>query len=124
MRVTEPEWPKHAGPSGPAKQGPEPPVPDSATYNPPFGENANPRGLFSPEAMTSGPVWAAAGDRPAIVSAAAPSTAAIRYLISSTPRGPWPMCRLLESAHPARRWQEAVGVRAEPVGRGRPVRPG
>ncbi len=54
MRVTEPEWPKHAGPSGPAKQGPEPPAPDSATYNPPFGENANPRGLFSPEAMTSG----------------------------------------------------------------------
>ena len=85
MRVTEPECPKQAGPSGPGKQGPEPPVPASATYNPPFGENVNPRGLFSPDAMTSAPACALAGDMTAIVSAAVPSTASTRHLISSTP---------------------------------------
>src|SRR6185437_14362780 len=87
MRVTEPECPKQAGPSGPAKQGPAPPAPASATYNPPLGENANPRGLFSQEATTCAPFCAVAGAMPAIISAVAPSTARTRHRISSTPRG-------------------------------------
>src|SRR4029434_799419 len=65
------------------KQGPDPPVPASATQSPPSGENDRPRGLFRPEAMTSGPDWACADVVPVSSKAAAPSTVKTRNGIAA-----------------------------------------